>query len=67
MFADLVYRSAFPLLKAQISLRGFIRDEDGEIDEKAVLIVVLVLGAMAGVETVTGAISSLLTSAAAGL
>ena len=67
MFADLVYRSAFPLLKAQISLSVFIRDEAGEIDEKAVLIVVLVLGAMAGVETVTGAISSLLTSAAAGL
>ena len=67
MFADLVYRSAFPLLKAKTSLSGFIRDDAGEIDEKAVLIVVLVLGAMAGVETVTGAISSLLTSAAAGL
>ena len=67
MFADLVYRTAFPLLKAQISLSGFITDGAGEIDEKAVLIVVLVLGAMAGVEAVTGAISGLLTSAAAGL
>ena len=67
MFANLIYRTTFPLLKAQISFSGFIRDDAGEIDEKAVLIVVLVLGAMAGVETVTGAISSLLTSAAAGL
>ncbi len=67
MFATLTYKAGLPVIKTKNTLADFISDKSAEIDEKAVLIVVLVLGAMAGVETVTGAISGLLTSAAAGL
>ncbi len=67
MFATLTYKAGLPVIKTRNTLADFISDKSAEIDEKAVLIVVLVLGAMAGVETVTGAISGLLTSAAAGL
>ena len=67
MFITLAYKTAMPVIKTRNILTDFIIDQKAEIDEKAVLIVVLVLGAMAGVETVTGAISGLLNSAAAGL
>lgn len=67
MFVRTTLNSFTFLAPRRVSLLDFLRDKSAEIDEKAVLIVVLVLGAMAGVEAVTGAITGLLNSAAAGL
>jgi hypothetical protein len=44
-----------------------MEDKRGEVDEKAVLMVVLVLGTLAGVGLVAGAVNGLLGDAAAGL
>ena len=48
-------------------LKTFLSDRKAEIDEKSVLMVVLVLGALTGVGIVTGAINDLFNKAAAGL
>ena len=44
-----------------------MEDKNGEVDEKAVLMVVLVLGTLAGVGLVAGAVNGLLGDAASGL
>ena len=56
-FANLAFNYADRLLN----------DKRGEVDEKAVLMVVLVLGTLAGVGLVAGAVNGLLGDAAAGL
>ena len=45
----------------------FMVERDGEVDEKAVLMVILVLGTIAGVGVVAAAINGLLNDAASGL
>ena len=44
-----------------------LNDKRGEVDEKAVLMVVLVLGTLAGVGVVATAVNNLLNDAAGGL
>ena len=44
-----------------------LKDKSGEVDEKAVLMVVLVLGTLGGVSLVAAKVMGLLNSAASGL
>ncbi|MBT7188750.1 MAG: hypothetical protein HN916_01020 [Anaerolineae bacterium] len=46
---------------------NLLNDKSGEVDEKAVLMVVLVLGTLGGVGLVAARVTGLLDSAAAGL
>ena len=46
---------------------GLLEDKSGEVDEKAILMVVLVLGTIAGIGVVAARVNGLLNTAAAGM
>ena len=62
----------FNLLKEEICMfinyvYDLLEDQSGEVDEKAVLMVVLVLGTIAGIGVVAARVNGLLNTAAAGM
>ena len=65
MFITTYYFNTLPYLSARIS--EFLLDKRGEVDEKAVLMVVLVLGTIGGVSLVAAKVFGLLNTAAEGL